>query len=53
MLSFAPGQGWLDALPQFGFGTLGGWVAMLVYVGALGIALFLRWRSNAWQRIVL
>jgi MATE family multidrug resistance protein len=53
MLSFAPGQGWVDVLPQFGFGTFGGWTAMLVYVMALGTALFLRWRSSAWQRIRL
>ena len=24
-LSFAPGQGWVDLLPQFGYGALGGW----------------------------
>ena len=53
MLSFAPGQGWFDVLPQFGYGTLGGWVAMLIYVCALGTALYLRWRSGAWQRIRL
>jgi MATE family multidrug resistance protein len=53
MLSFAPGAGWVDVLPQFGYGTIGGWTAMLVYVSALGIALFLRWRSAAWQRIRL
>ena len=53
MLSFAPGQGWVDVLPQFGYGTLGGWVAMLIYVCALGTALYLRWRSGAWQRIRL
>jgi MATE family multidrug resistance protein len=53
MLSFAPGQGWVDFLPQFGYGTLGGWVAMLIYVCGLGTALYLRWRSGAWQRIRL
>ena len=42
-----------DALPQFGYGTLGGWSAMLIYVMALGTALYLRWRSKAWQRIRL
>jgi MATE family multidrug resistance protein len=50
-LSFAPGQGWVDALPQFGLGATGGWIAMLVYVVLLGSALFLRWRSRAWERI--
>jgi MATE family multidrug resistance protein len=53
MLSFAPGQGWVDVLPQFGYGTRGGWVAMLIYVCALGTALYLRWRSGAWERIRL
>jgi MATE family multidrug resistance protein len=53
MLSFAPGQCWVDVLPQFGYGTLGGCVAMLIYVCALGTALYLRWRSGAWQRIRL
>ena len=27
-LSFAPGQGWFDVLPQFGFGAVGGWAAL-------------------------
>jgi multidrug resistance protein, MATE family len=49
-LSFAPGQGWVDVLPQFGFGAVGGWSAMLVYVVLLGSALFLRWRSGAWLK---
>jgi MATE family multidrug resistance protein len=53
VLSFAPGEGWTDALPQFGYGTLGGWSAMLIYVMALGTALYLRWRSKAWQKIRL
>ena len=51
MLSFAPGQGWTDILPQFGLGATGGWIAMLVYVVLLGSVLFLRWRSRAWERI--
>ena len=50
-LSFAPGQGWVDVLPQFGFGALGGWSALLVYVVLLGTALHLRWRSGGWQRM--
>ncbi|HSY05230.1 MAG TPA: MATE family efflux transporter [Steroidobacteraceae bacterium] len=50
-LTFAPGQGWVSFLPQFGFGPVGGWVAVLVYVIVLGSALFLRWRSGAWQAI--
>jgi MATE family, multidrug efflux pump len=50
MLSFAPGQGWFDGLPQFGLGAVGGWLAMLTYVVLLGSALYLRWRSGAWRR---
>jgi MATE family multidrug resistance protein len=50
-LTFAPGQGWVHFLPQYGFGAIGGWVAVLVYVIVLGSTLFLRWRSRAWQAI--
>src|ERR1700683_1640868 len=50
-LTFAPGQGWVNFLPQFGFGATGGWVAVLIYVMVLGMTLFLRWRSRAWQSI--
>jgi multidrug resistance protein, MATE family len=52
-LSFAPGQGWVHWLPQFGLGAVGGWFAALVYICCLGVMLFLRWRSGAWQRISL
>jgi MATE family multidrug resistance protein len=50
-LSFAPGEGWVDVLPQFGLGATGGWTAMVVYVVLLGSVLYLRWRSTAWERI--
>ena len=50
-LSFEPGEGWVDFLPQFGYGAVGGWAALLIYIVLLGGALFVRWRSNAWQRI--
>ena len=50
-LTFAPGEGWVNFLPQFGWGALGGWAALVVYVMLLGTILFLRWRSAAWQRI--
>ena len=50
-LTFAPGQGWVHFLPQFGWGAVGGWVAVLIYVMVLGSTLFLRWRSRAWQAI--
>jgi multidrug resistance protein, MATE family len=53
MLSFAPGQGWFDVLPQFGYGAVGGWIAVLVYVILLAAALNLRWRSSGWQKIRL
>jgi multidrug resistance protein, MATE family len=52
-LSFAPGQGWVDFLPQYGYGAAGGWTAMLVYVVLLGTALYLRWRSGRWRQIKL
>jgi multidrug resistance protein, MATE family len=52
-LSFSPGTGWVDWLPQFGMGAVGGWIAALAYVCCLGLMLFLRWWSGAWQRIAL
>jgi multidrug resistance protein, MATE family len=52
-LSFAPRQGWVDWLPQFGFGAVGGWFAALIYILCLGVMLFLRWHSGAWRRISL
>ena len=52
-LTFAPGQGYVAFLPQFGWGAVGGWIAALLYVFALGTVLFLRWRSNAWKKIRL
>ena len=53
MLSFAPGQGWTDVLPQFGLGAAGGWTGLLVYIVLLGCALFVRWRSGHWRAIRL
>ena len=50
-LSFAPGQGWFDVLPQLGCGAVGGWIAVLVYVILLAAALNYRWRCGAWQKI--
>jgi MATE family multidrug resistance protein len=52
-LSFAPGTGWVDWLPQFGLGAVGGWFAALAYICCLGLMLLLRWRSGAWRRISL
>ncbi|HSO06859.1 MAG TPA: MATE family efflux transporter [Pelomicrobium sp.] len=50
-LSFAPGEGWVDFLPQFGLGALGGWLAALAYIVVIGLALLGRWRSGAWRAI--
>jgi MATE family multidrug resistance protein len=52
-LSFAPGGGWVDWLPQYGLGAIGGWFAALTYVCCLGLMLYLRWWSRAWARITL
>jgi MATE family multidrug resistance protein len=52
-LAFAPGAGFVNFLPQFGRGAVGGWIAALLYVFALGSVLFLRWRSAAWKKIRL
>ena len=51
--TFAPGEGWVGFLPQFGWGAIGGWAALVIYVMLLGTTLLLRWRSRAWQRIRL
>jgi len=50
-MTFAPGQGWVSFLPQFGFGAYGGWTAVLSYLVLLGATLFIRWRSAQWQKI--
>jgi hypothetical protein len=52
-LTFAPGRGWVDGLPQYGLGATGGWIAITAYISLLGITLLLRWRSGAWRRIHL
>ena len=51
MLTFAPGQGWVNFLPQWGFGASGGWFSVVIYSMLVGIALLARWRSKAWQRL--
>ncbi len=53
MFSFARGEGWVEFLPQFGWGAAGGWTAALLYIVALGVMMGLRWRSGAWQHIKL
>lgn len=52
-LTFAPGRGWIADAPGLGLGAVGGWWAWLVYVLAIGLALWLRWRHGAWRRIRL
>ncbi len=52
-LAFAPGDGWVGFLPQFGLGATGAWIAAVLYMVALGLTLYLRWRSGAWRRIAL
>ena len=51
MLSFAPGQGWVHFLPQWGLGATGGWYSVVIYSMLVGTALLARWRSRAWQRL--
>jgi MATE family multidrug resistance protein len=53
MFSFARGEGWVEFLPQFGWGSAGGWTAALLYIVALGVMMGMRWNSGAWQRIKL
>jgi MATE family multidrug resistance protein len=53
VLTFSPGQGWFDVLPQVGWGSLGGWIAVIIYVLLLGSTLFVRWRLGAWRKIHL
>ena len=52
-LSFKPGEGWVNWLPQYGLGAVGGWIAAVIYICCLGTMLFLRWNSGAWRRVVL
>ncbi|MFM2287847.1 MAG: hypothetical protein RL684_990 [Pseudomonadota bacterium] len=51
VLAFAPGQGWIGALPALGWGARGGWYAIVVYMFLCAIALLVRWRSRRWQAI--
>jgi multidrug resistance protein, MATE family len=53
MLTFAPGQGWVSYLPQWGYGAVGGWVSVVIYSLLVGLALLARWRSRAWQRLTI
>lgn len=53
MLTFAPGEGFVDFLPQYGYGAVGAWWAATLYVTALGLMLYARWWSGAWRKIRL
>jgi MATE family multidrug resistance protein len=53
LLTFPPGAGWFQGAPGFGYGAVGGWSAILVYVVAIGTALWLRWKNGAWKKIRL
>ncbi len=53
LLTFSPGRGWIEDAPGLGLGAVGGWTALLVYVLAIGLALWLRWRHGAWRLIRL
>jgi MATE family multidrug resistance protein len=53
MLTFAPGQGWVGFLPQWGLGARGGWLGVVIYSLLVGVALLARWRSRAWQRLTI
>jgi MATE family multidrug resistance protein len=52
-LIFAPGQGWIDGLPQYGLGAKGGWLALMIYCTLLGLSMLWRWRHGAWRRVRL
>jgi MATE family multidrug resistance protein len=52
-LIFAPGAGWIDGLPQFGLGALGGWLALMAYCTLLGLSMYWRWWHGAWRRFRL
>lgn len=52
-LTFRSDEGWIGGLPQFGFGSVGGWVALLGYIVLLGLVMLWRWRARAWQKIVI
>ena len=49
LFAFAPGQGWLGGWPGFDWGVMGGWVAVIVYIVIVGMLLWMRWGSRAWQ----
>ena len=46
-------QSWIPFLPGLGWGAVGGWLAMLIYVAGLASLLLSRWRSRVWQKAAL
>jgi MATE family multidrug resistance protein len=52
-LVFAPGEVWIDGLPQYGLGAKGGWLALMIYCTLLGCSMFWRWRHGAWRGVKL
>ncbi|MFS8968789.1 MATE family efflux transporter [Synechococcus sp. 'PEA 65AY6A-5F PE A'] len=51
MLIFS--HSWIPFLPGLGWGAVGGWLAMLIYVAGLAGLLLSRWRSRVWQKAAL
>ena len=51
ILTFEPGEGLVDFLPQLGVGIFGGWSAAILFTLLLSSSLFLRWRFGSWQKI--
>ena len=39
----------VDRRPQFGLGAVGGWIAAVISICSLGVAMWLRWRSRVWE----
>ncbi|NDF86982.1 MAG: hypothetical protein EB102_10795 [Gammaproteobacteria bacterium] len=50
-LVFDAAGAWVEGLPQFALGALGGWIALMVYAMLLGSSMYRRWRSARWQQI--
>lgn len=50
ILSFEADRGFINFLPQLGFGVWGGWLAYALYMVTLGLILWRRWQCNDWQR---
>ncbi len=51
ILTFAPGEGLADGLPQFGFGVFGGWTAATLFTVVLSSCLFWRWRFGSCKKL--